>query len=229
MRKKLIQSACASAICLLAGAAIALSLIGCLAIKEPRPNVVVSEAERSPLRNMVVGIMPPPVFVDTNRFHHDFYYDRAMYDQWGNVKQFYAADNLLHRLQYLDIFKEVNYTNRLNYKPDVVLIPHESWFVGNDPYGAFLFVYSLGFLPLNTYADEGLYFLSVNQPSNNYSLRWPKTELRWWFSPVLNMFPAWSRNSDTNSYKNAMTFYLVHNTTNVFNTVGIKGNDQQNR
>jgi hypothetical protein len=229
MGRQTTSTTCRSAIHLLANAAFVLVLIGCVAIKEPRPNVIVSETERVALKHTVVGIIPPPLFIDTNRYEHDFEYRRNCDVIWESVRQFYAAENLLHRLQYIDVFQEVNYTNNLTCAPDVVLIPHESSFVGNDPYrsGAFLFVYSLGLFPINTYSDDGLYFSSVSQPRNNYSLRWKRTELHWWFSPILNMFPAWSRHSDGNAYKNAMIFYVLHNTTNIFTTALNKGQPNQ--
>ena len=203
--------------------ALVLSQVGCVAIKEPRPNVVISEADRIALRNTVVGIMPPPVFIDTNRYENDFQYRRELYDHWGDVKQFYAAENLLHHLQYLDAFRDVDYTNRLTRAPDVVLIPRKSPPQYNEPWQAFDLV-ALGFVPLNYNSDDGIYFSSAKQPSNNYALPWPKEKVVWWFSPVLNMFPAWSRNSDTNAYKNALIFYLVHDTTNVFDAAGDEAN-----
>ena len=183
-----------------------LGLPGCFAVGQSTLLVLNPDARLPDAHpTLVVGVREPAIALDAPL------YDGAQPEVWTSRGEVQRSLYLIRSLRASNRFKLVDFEQQLTCPPDVVIMTVEN----PEPFhpdadAAWLFLY-LGIIPIWGSSDSGHFFVNVDRPDDLFAFPWKRTEVIWWFSPLLWAFPGWERKVDHDAGLEEFSLFLGEN------------------
>jgi len=170
---------------------VVLLLPGCLAVHQGTSlELDPSARPPDPSPSLIVGVREPTIALDPPL------YRGAEPEVWTSRGDVQRSLHLIRSLRASKRFELVDFEQQLSCPPDLVLMAVEN----PEPFradadAAWLFVY-LGIIPIWGSTDAGHFFVDVERPDDLFAFPWKRTEVIWWFNPLLWPLPGWERKVD---------------------------------
>lgn len=158
-----------------------------------------------PHPSLIVGVRAPAIALDAPL------YEDAQPEVWSSRGDVQRSLYLIRSLRASKRFKLVDFEQQLPCSPDLVIMAVEN----PEPFhpdgdAAWLFLY-LGIIPIWGSSDFGHYFVNVERSEDLFAFPWKRTEVIWWFNPLLWVFSGWERKVDPDAGLEEFSLFIGEN------------------